>query len=212
MKPILFGTHDLIGMTNNLHVHQSIVFVVDEECVASVTYVQRPFPFDAMVPIDDSLKLRGWLEYSRLEEQQQARVPNQLFEWFRAAKSWNSRHIGEFSQAIELIVMHCQRLLDGFDFLLTPAMPIVNFPVNEIGVDPVMPLRHCTFTAPFNQSGQPALVMRAGFDTRGLPIGLQLVGRRFDDWTLLKAASELESILCENCPWPTLLFKDERTV
>jgi amidase/aspartyl-tRNA(Asn)/glutamyl-tRNA(Gln) amidotransferase subunit A len=56
-----------------------------------------------------------------------------------------------------------------------------------------MPLRHCTFTAPFNQSGHPAVSLCGGFDRRGLPVGVQLVGRRFDDVRLCRLAAALEA-------------------
>jgi aspartyl-tRNA(Asn)/glutamyl-tRNA(Gln) amidotransferase subunit A len=48
------------------------------------------------------------------------------------------------------------------------------------------------FTFPFNLTGQPAASVPCGFTTRGLPIGLQIVGRRFDDVSVLRASAAFE--------------------
>jgi amidase/aspartyl-tRNA(Asn)/glutamyl-tRNA(Gln) amidotransferase subunit A len=69
-----------------------------------------------------------------------------------------------------------------------------------------MPLRHTTFTAPFNQSGHPAVSLLGGFDARGLPIGVQLAGHRLDDVRLMAVATaleeELDAMALAGLAWP----------
>jgi aspartyl-tRNA(Asn)/glutamyl-tRNA(Gln) amidotransferase subunit A len=50
---------------------------------------------------------------------------------------------------------------------------------------------------PFNLTGQPAASLPCGFDAQGLPIGLQIVGRAYDDATVLRAARAFEQLQ----PW-----------
>lgn len=57
-------------------------------------------------------------------------------------------------------------------------------------------------TAPFNLSGQPALSVPCGYDTRGLPVGLQIAGRPFDEATVLRVGAAYEAVTpwVEHCP------------
>jgi aspartyl-tRNA(Asn)/glutamyl-tRNA(Gln) amidotransferase subunit A len=48
------------------------------------------------------------------------------------------------------------------------------------------------FTCPFNLTGQPAISLPCGFDGQGLPVGLQIAGRRFDEETVLRVAHAYE--------------------
>src|SRR2546428_13849507 len=57
---------------------------------------------------------------------------------------------------------------------------------------PVEPYAWIPFTYPFNMTGQPAASVPCGFTKEGLPIGLQIVGRRFDDPTVLRASAAFE--------------------
>lgn len=88
-------------------------------------------------------------------------------------------------------------LFEKYDLLLTPtvAVPplsIDRFVVRQIaGVD-VTPLGWMAFTYPFNITGQPAASIPCGLTNEGLPVGLQIVGRRFDDATVLRAAAAFE--------------------
>jgi len=77
-----------------------------------------------------------------------------------------------------------------YDLLLTPTLPLTAFKAGrEVPVDwPNTRWPTWTpFTYPFNMTGQPGLSVPCGFDSQGLPIGLQLVGARFNDALVLKA-------------------------
>lgn len=166
-----------------------------EELIEKVVHVEKKADFDAYLPIDDSLKLRGWTEYCDANQELRHRTPDGLFEWFKEVEDWTPSKNREVERGIEKTVSYCVDLLSEVDILLTPVMPIVNFPAENLGVDPLMPLRHTTFTAPFNQSGNPAVSICGGFDERGLPIGIQLVGKRLDDARVLQLATDLENVL-----------------
>lgn len=168
-----------------------------EGIVAKVVAPETRFDFDAYLPIDDSFKWRGWREYAGAAEALRDETPRQLIDWFRPARNWSAERIAEMEKGIARGVTQATALFGEADFLLTPVMPVVNFPAAERGIDPAMPLRHCTFTAPFNQSGHPAVSICGGFDGRGLPVGVQIVGKRFDDIRLLRLATALEAAL-----WP----------
>ena len=56
------------------------------------------------------------------------------------------------------------------------------------------PFEHIGFTVAFNMSEQPAISLNCGYTAEGLPIGLQIVGPRFDDMAVLRAAAAYERI------------------
>ncbi len=175
--------------------------------VGKITDVEKRADFDIYLPIDNSLKLRGWQEYLGADDQLRSKTPDQLFKWFKEVEHWSSNDIREIEAGIERGVAFCVDLLSDVDILLTPVMPVVNFPAEDRGVDPTMPLRHTTFTAPFNQAGNPAVSICGGFDERGLPIGIQLVGKRLDDARVIALAAILEKELNifgkDGQTWPT---------
>ncbi len=88
-------------------------------------------------------------------------------------------------------------LFERYDLLLTPTTPCAAFPVGlehppTIAGKPVARYTWVPYTFPFNLTGQPACSVPAGFTRAGLPVGLQIVGRRFDDATVLRAAAAFE--------------------
>ncbi len=177
------------------------------ELVGGVQDVSARADFDAYLPIDDALKLKGWGEHSAASPDLRVHTPRELLDWFSEAGEWRAAKTTEIATGIERGVAFTRELMKDVDFLLTPVMPLVNFAVDQRGPDPVMPLRHTTFTALFNQSGNPAVTICGGFDARGLPIGMQLVGHRLDDYRLLDLAVRLEAHLDIFGPskahWPT---------
>jgi aspartyl-tRNA(Asn)/glutamyl-tRNA(Gln) amidotransferase subunit A len=83
--------------------------------------------------------------------------------------------------------------------LVTPALAVSPFPVGQNNADPLpgeasRHLRWSAFTYPFNLTGQPACSVPCGWTESNLPVGLQIIGRRFDDLPVLQAARALEKI------------------
>lgn len=171
------------------------VRAVLEGIMGAVKDVSKQAGFDAYLPIDDSLKIKGWQEYQSADEELRCKTPKELYNWFKEAEHWTPTKMGSVNRGIEKGVAYCRDLFADVEILLTPVMPVVNFPATDRGIDPSMPLRHTTFTSLFNQSGNPAVSICGGFDERGLPIGMQLVGKRYDDLRLLEIATKLEAAL-----------------
>ncbi len=95
------------------------------------------------------------------------------------------------------------RVFDEVDFLLTPTTATTAFaaagpPPMVIAGKEVGGMGNVPFTAPFNISGQPAASIPAGLSQEGLPIGLQVVGRRHDELGVLACGLLME----QSHPWP----------
>ncbi|MBV1836221.1 Asp-tRNA(Asn)/Glu-tRNA(Gln) amidotransferase subunit GatA [Acetobacter estunensis] len=78
------------------------------------------------------------------------------------------------------------------DVLLTPTAPTAAFRRDEKPVDPVHMYLNDVFTVPASMAGQPGMSLPIGLDSQGLPLGLQLIGRHFDEETLIAVGSGLE--------------------
>ncbi len=80
---------------------------------------------------------------------------------------------------------------DKVDVVLTPATPSPAFAPGEI-TDPVQMYLNDIFTVTVNMAGLPGIAVPAGLSSDGLPLGLQLIGKPFDEETLFRAASAIE--------------------
>jgi Asp-tRNA(Asn)/Glu-tRNA(Gln) amidotransferase A subunit family amidase len=97
----------------------------------------------------------------------------------------------------------------AYDLLLTPAMQMTALPVGTLSPEridgkPVDPFFDdwCTFCLPANLTGRPAACVPIGFGGDGLPVGLQIVGRRWEDAAVLGAAAAVERVLPWAEQWP----------
>ena len=86
-----------------------------------------------------------------------------------------------------------QCFAQGVHAMLTPATPSAAFGLGEKGkADPVEMYLNDVFTVTVNMAGLPGIALPAGLDSQGLPLGLQLIGRPFDEETLFSAAAVIE--------------------
>lgn len=77
------------------------------------------------------------------------------------------------------------------DMILAPTTPSVAFPI-DYKLDPVEMYLNDIFTIPASLAGLPCMTVPAGLSSTGLPIGMQLIGKAFDEVTLLKTAKAIE--------------------
>jgi Asp-tRNA(Asn)/Glu-tRNA(Gln) amidotransferase A subunit family amidase len=93
------------------------------------------------------------------------------------------------------------RFLKKYDILITPTLACPAFELGKLGPDKIdgkdVTVYAWAFTFPFNMSGHPAASIPCGWSTGGLPIGMQIVGKRFDDLTVLQVSRAFEKL----APW-----------
>jgi Asp-tRNA(Asn)/Glu-tRNA(Gln) amidotransferase A subunit family amidase len=96
------------------------------------------------------------------------------------------------------------RFSQRFDYVISPVAPMAAFAAELPGPnnDPQRPFDHIAFTMPANMTEQPAASIDCGQTACGLPIGLQIVGRRFDDVGVLRVAKWFETARSPARNWP----------
>ena len=102
-----------------------------------------------------------------------------------AAFAYGPRALAQAQQARAALRRECESVFERVDLLSTPTQPDVAPPLNSIG--------STLFTGPFNALGWPAISLPVGENAAGLPFGLQLVGRPWDEATVLRAARAAEA-------------------
>ena len=85
-----------------------------------------------------------------------------------------------------------ERVFKKVDFLATPVSPTTAFKIGEKTADPIQMYLSDIYTIPVNLAGLPGMSIPCGFDSKNLPVGLQLIGKPFDEGTLLTAAHAYE--------------------
>ncbi|MBV9757894.1 MAG: amidase [Alphaproteobacteria bacterium] len=156
--------------------------------------------------LDRFWRVRAWSDISALPPERAAKVLPYIRQWAEGGAGLSGLGVFRgFNQSIEMrakTLAACR----PFDFVLCPTAPVPAFaaelaaPLN----DPARPFEHICFTVPFNMSEQPAVSINCGYTREGLPIGLQIVGRRFDDIGVLQMARAFETMRPPQRPWPVL--------
>ena len=87
-----------------------------------------------------------------------------------------------------LIKQEFERAFEEVDIIAAPVSPTTAFKIGEKVDDPIQMYLADVFTLPCNLAGICGISVPCGFDAAGLPIGLQLLGRAFDEAAILRAA------------------------
>ncbi len=139
-----------------------------------------------------------------LSRERQAKILPFITTWCRRADGLSAVDAIRALGQVMLLREKAVAAIQSYDFLLSPTSPITAYGAEEPapGSDPDHALEHVAFTAPFNMSEQPAASICAGYDPEGLPIGLQIIGHRFDDLGVLGMAKAYEQLRPPLRPWP----------
>jgi len=92
----------------------------------------------------------------------------------------------------QLIKNDFDKAFKDVDAILTPSTPSSAFKIGDKSDDPVSMYLNDIFTVPVNLSGLPAISVPAGYDKNNLPLGLQLIGKAFDEQTILNLSLAIE--------------------
>jgi aspartyl-tRNA(Asn)/glutamyl-tRNA(Gln) amidotransferase subunit A len=175
-----------------------------EEAGAVVEQVESFLTDEMLDGLDLFFQSRLLGDIERLPSERQAKVLPFVLSWSRRAEGRSAVDAMRALGQIMLMREKAVATIQGYDFLISPTSPITAYGVDEPapGSDPTRPFDHIVFTAPFNMSEQPAASICAGYDDGGLPIGLQIVGHRFDDAGVIMLAHSYEGLRVPMRSWP----------
>jgi aspartyl-tRNA(Asn)/glutamyl-tRNA(Gln) amidotransferase subunit A len=155
--------------------------------------------------LDDFWRARMWDDLSKLSPEERGKTLPYISQWAeRGAKLAGVDVIRGFNMTMAIRAAAAKLFCD-LDYVISPVSPVVNFaaelasPIN----DPEKPFEHIGYTVPWNMAENPALSINGGYDGNGFPIGVQIIGRRFDDIGVLAMAKAFEGLRGAQRPWPS---------
>lgn len=154
--------------------------------------------------LDDFWRMRSWLDLQALPPERRALVLPYILRWVARGERLSAAAVFHGFSQIAALRDAAVDATRAFDLVLSPTSPAPAFPAAQASPhdDPERPFEHIAFTVPYNMSEQPAVSVNAGFTAAGLPIGLQIAGRRHDDLGVLRAAHAFERLRGAQRPWP----------
>ena len=178
----------------------------DLAAAGAVVEPLAPFLTQEMLDgLDRFWRMRSLIDLRALPPERREKVLPFIRAWAESATGLSGEAVFRgFSQMMAMGKAAAMATLP-YDFVLSPTAPIVAYPAEMASPsgDPLHPFPHIGFTVAFNMSEQPAATINAGADDEGLPIGLQIVGRRFDDLGVLALAMAFEAMRAgEARAWP----------
>lgn len=162
---------------------------------------------DLLQGLDDFWRTRAGLDVLALSPEQRARILPLVREWAESGLGRSGEDVWRSYGATVEIRRRTTQAMADLDLILSPISPNVSFPADwayPADNDVTRAMQHIGFTAPFNIGEQPAISVPCGHDRNGVPIGLQIAGRRFDDLGVLRAARAWERIAPPARPWPVV--------
>jgi aspartyl-tRNA(Asn)/glutamyl-tRNA(Gln) amidotransferase subunit A len=204
-----------IGLLLDLGVGQALEQDVREVAVkaarafeaagAIVTEISGVLTREMLDGLDAFWRARSWDDLSRLTPAERTKALPYIYTWAEAAAQLRGVDVVRGFNATMAIRAAAAKLFSSLDYVISPVAPVVNFaaelasPLN----DPAKPFEHICYTVPWNMSENPAISINGGFSSRGFPIGVQIVGRRFDDIGVLGMAKAFEGLRGPQRPWPS---------
>ncbi len=157
---------------------------------AIVEPVPPIFAEDPEPDFDRCVHVGSYLMFAGLTPEQQQAVMPVIAEWCRRRNADSVLELMRSQVAIGMIRRQTLAPFERCEYLLSPTMAVLPYAADLPW--PPGGTAHNPFCFPFNMSEQPAASINGGFSREGLPMGLQIIGRRFDDHGVLRVALAFE--------------------
>lgn len=176
------------------------------EAGADVRDVTSPFTHDMIAGLDAFWRARAWGDIVKLTDAEQARVLPFIYRWAESGAHLSGVDVVRGFNVTLDIRAAAATLFDDFDYIVSPVAPVVKFPAENATPlnDPSQPFAQIGYTVPWNMAENPAASINGGYDDAGFPIGVQIIGRRFDDGGVLGMARAFETLRGPQRPWPAV--------
>jgi aspartyl-tRNA(Asn)/glutamyl-tRNA(Gln) amidotransferase subunit A len=175
-----------------------------ESAGAVITEIDGILTREMLDGLDNFWRARMWDDLSKLTPAERAKALPYILNWAEAGAKLSGVDVIRGFNATMAIRAAAAKLFCDLDYVVSPVSPVVNFPAEFASPinDPQKPFEHIAYTVPWNMSENPAVSINGGYDRRGFPIGVQIVGRRFDDLGVLGMAKAFEGLRSPQRPWP----------
>jgi aspartyl-tRNA(Asn)/glutamyl-tRNA(Gln) amidotransferase subunit A len=156
--------------------------------------------------LDNFWRARMWDDLSKLPEAERGKTLPYILKWAEAAAKLSGVDVIRGFNSTMSIRAAAAKLFHDIDYVISPVSPVVKFAAERAAPlnDPDHPFEHITYTVPWNMAENPAVSINGGYDADGFPIGVQIVGRRFDDLGVLAMAKAFEGLRGPQRPWPSV--------
>ena len=177
-----------------------------ESAGSTVNEVKGILTREMLDGLDNFWRARLWDDLSRLTVAEPGKTLPYILKWAEAGAKLSGVEVVRGFNATMAIRAAAAKLFADIDYLISPVSPVVKFaaelaaPLN----DPDRPFEHIGYTVPWSMAENPAISINGGYDVAGFPIGVQIVGRRFDDLGVLGVAKTFEALRGAQRPWPSV--------
>jgi aspartyl-tRNA(Asn)/glutamyl-tRNA(Gln) amidotransferase subunit A len=204
-----------IGLMLDLDVGQALEREVREVVVAAakafeaagavVSEVRGILTRQMLEGLDNFWRARLWDDLSQLQPAERARALPYILKWAEAGAKLSGVDVVRGFNATMAIRAAAAKLFADIDYVISPVSPVVKFAAELAAPldDPDRPFEHICYTVPWNMAENPAISINGGYDAEGFPIGVQIIGRRFDDIGVLGMAKTFEDLRGPQRPWPS---------
>ncbi|GAB7066674.1 amidase [Mycobacterium hodleri] len=169
---------------------------------ATVSTVAPIFADDPYPALDRLFQVRAAAELESIREDLRELVHPAIRGWCAPGADRSATDFTRDGEAVARSAELVRAATAAFDYVISPVIPTIGFPADEVGLDPAHPLAHCGFTAWANQTAQPAAALCFGFGD-GMPVGIQVIGPRFADADVLRLTKWLEAARPVTVTWPS---------
>ena len=160
---------------------------------------------ETLLGLDAFWRVRSYGDMQKMSDEQRGKILPFIRRWAEGGARFSGVDVVNGFNMTMAIRAAAAKLFADIDFLISPVAPVISYPAEHPSPsnDVERPLDHIGYTVPWNMAENPASSINGGFSDQGFPIGIQIVGRRFDDLGVLQLTKAFETLRGPQRPWPS---------